>query len=73
MEAGNGGVLEMRFNSGEELEELVDEFTVVITLLAMLKKEFDRSRGLQMLVMSVVLPVLRERRFDLGLIIGYAL
>jgi len=35
-----------------EMEVLVDEVTVVVTCLVMLKKEIDRLRGAQIAVMS---------------------
>ena len=57
--AGNGGRLECCLErivlDGEEeglMEVLVDEVTVVITCLVMLKKEIDRLRGAQIAVMS---------------------
>lgn len=57
--AGNGGRLECCLErivmDGEEegqMEVLVDEVTVVVTCLVMLKKEIDRLRGAQIAVMS---------------------
>ncbi|KAG4442100.1 hypothetical protein IFR05_002386 [Cadophora sp. M221] len=54
--AGNGGRLEMclsRGGGGEgEGEVLIDEVTVVVTVMVMLKKEIDRLRGAQIAVMS---------------------
>lgn len=57
--AGNGGRLEccleraVRASDEEgEMEVLVDEVTVVVTCLVMLKKEIDRLRGAQIAVMS---------------------
>jgi hypothetical protein len=49
--AGNGGRLEMCLRS-EEGGELIDEDTIVVTCLVMLKKEIDRLRGIQIAVMS---------------------
>ena len=49
--AGNGGRLEMRL-SDEEGRKVVDEVSVVVTALVMLKKEIDRLRATQIAVMS---------------------
>ncbi|CZR59517.1 uncharacterized protein PAC_09409 [Phialocephala subalpina] len=51
--AGNGGRLEMCL-SGGGMEEgiLVDDVTVVVTVLVMLKKEIDRLRAIQIAAMS---------------------
>lgn len=49
--AGNGGKLEMCL-TGENGEELVDEVTVVSSCLVMLKKEIDRLRTVQIMVMA---------------------
>jgi hypothetical protein len=49
--AGNGGKLEMCLN-GENGEALVDEVMVVTSCLVMLKKEIDRLRKMQIMVMS---------------------
>lgn len=48
--AGNGGRLEMCVGGEEGL--LVDEVTVVATCLVMMKKEIDRLRTVQIMVMS---------------------
>lgn len=39
-------------NGNREGEELIDEVTVLTTCLVMLKKEIDRLRGIQILVLS---------------------
>jgi hypothetical protein len=49
--AGNGGRLQMDL-VGEKGHELVDEVTVVVTCLVMLKKEIDRLRAIQIASMS---------------------
>jgi hypothetical protein len=49
--AGNGGRLEMCLVG--EAGEVIDEVTVVVTCLVMLKKEIDRMRACQMTAMSV--------------------
>lgn len=49
--AGNGGSLEMCLRD-EDGRELVDEVTVAMTCLVMLKKEIDRLRGTQIAVMN---------------------
>lgn len=49
--AGNGGRLEMCL-SDEEGKRLLDEVSVVVTALVMLKKEIDRLRGTQIAIMS---------------------
>jgi hypothetical protein len=55
--AGNGGRLEMCLRSeaedGEEGEIMVDELTVVMTCMVMMKKEIDRLRTVQMLVTKI--------------------
>jgi hypothetical protein len=55
--AGNGGRLEMCLRSeaedGEEGEMLVDEITVVMTCMVMMKKEVDRLRAIQMIVTKI--------------------
>jgi hypothetical protein len=48
--AGNGGRLEMCLDDGEG--QLVDEQTVVSTCLVMLKKEVDRRRAMQIVMIS---------------------
>lgn len=48
--AGNGGRLEMHIADGDEI--MVDEVTVVVTCLVMLKKEIDRLRAMQAMMMS---------------------
>jgi len=53
--AGNGGRLEICLTgTGEkgEGEILIDEVTVVVTVIVMLKKEIDRLRGAQIAVLS---------------------
>jgi hypothetical protein len=50
--AGNGGRLEMCLSG--EMGELVDEVTVVVTCLVMLKKEIDRLRACQIAMLSIV-------------------
>jgi hypothetical protein len=52
--AGNGGKLEMSLGGDgkEETGQLVDEVTVVVTCLVMLKKEIDRLRTIQIMIMS---------------------
>ena len=50
-DAGNGGRLEI-CSRDEEGSELVDEVTVVVTCLVMLKKEIDRLRGRQIGVIA---------------------
>jgi hypothetical protein len=53
MFAGNGGRLEMALGKGEgEKGVWIDEVTVVSTCLVMLKKEIDRLRTVQIMVMS---------------------
>ncbi len=49
--AGNGGRLELCL-SDQENGVLIDEITVVVTVLVMLKKEIDRLRAAQIAVMS---------------------
>lgn len=51
--AGNGGRLELCL-SGSGMEEgiLIDDRTVVVTVLVMLKKEIDRLRAMQIAAMS---------------------
>jgi hypothetical protein len=51
--AGNGGRLEFCLYDLEGKGQLVDEVTVVITALVMLKKEIDRRRALQVAMISV--------------------
>jgi hypothetical protein len=50
--AGNGGRLDMCLD-GEDGERMVDEPTVVSTVLVMLKKEVDRRRAMQVAMISV--------------------
>jgi hypothetical protein len=50
--AGNGGRLEMCL-AGDDGEEMVDEPTVASTCLVMLKKEVDRRRAMQAVMISV--------------------
>ena len=50
MSSGNGGRLELCL-SGED-GEVIDEVTVVVTCLVMLKKEIDRMRACQIAAMS---------------------
>ena len=52
--AGNGGRLEMCLDDGDEKGkgQVVDEVTVVSTVLVMLKKEIDRRRALQIAMIS---------------------
>jgi hypothetical protein len=54
--AGNGGRLEMRLDDGDGdgkgKGQVVDEVTVVSTVLVMLKKEIDRRRALQVAMIS---------------------
>jgi len=51
--AGNGGRLEMALGGESAGEaEVIDEVTVVVTCLVMLKKEIDRLRTVQIMVMS---------------------
>lgn len=57
--AGNGGRLEIdkwagktRVNGAKGEEPVVDEVIVIVTCLVMLKKEIDRRRVLQTLVVS---------------------
>jgi hypothetical protein len=54
MDAGNGGRLEMCLGGLERdgKEPVLDEVTVVLTCLAMLKKEIDRLRTTQIMIMS---------------------
>lgn len=49
--AGNGGRLEMCLRD-EEGRELLDEVSVVVTVLVMLKKEIDRLRATQIAIIS---------------------
>jgi hypothetical protein len=51
--AGNGGRLEMCLDDGEG--KLVDELTVVSTCLVMLKKEVDRRRAMQVVMISAAI------------------
>lgn len=50
---GNGGRLEMCLD-GKDRERIVDEPMVVSTVLVMLKKEVNRRRAMQVVIISVV-------------------
>ncbi len=50
-DAGNGGRLKMWLQNNEG-ETMIDEITVVMTCLVMLKKEIDRARARQIAMMS---------------------
>lgn len=53
MDAGNGGSLQMCLGGDEDpSSRLIDEVTVVVTCLVMLKKEIDRLRAIQIMVIS---------------------
>lgn len=53
MYAGNGGRLEMCLGGGEKREkDSIDAVTVVVTCLVMLKKEVDRLRTTQIMIIS---------------------
>ena len=57
MYAGNGGKLEMCLRDGidgEDGTELINEATVVVTCLVMLKKEIDRLRAIQITYLTIV-------------------
>lgn len=53
MDAGNGGSLQMCLGGDDDPSSLlIDEVTVVVTCLVMLKKEIDRLRTVQIMVIS---------------------
>jgi len=58
-DAGNGGILEICDSGvivggerGETTEKIIDEVTVLVTCLVMLKKEIDRARAGQIILIS---------------------
>jgi hypothetical protein len=53
--AGNGGRLEMCLDGAEGERKVVDEVTVASTCLVMLKREVDRRRACQMMMISAAI------------------